>query len=133
MLVTRSFKVVRNTEGESPSCFFCPLDDLCKKYVSHESGEVNYYLINDSDYSERDYIKKNALIAATCKKSFPNYRVVETTPKEIHRIVGRGGNTIVEAHSSLGLIGKYFLVTIGACVVFIIIALVFCGIANIFN
>lgn len=71
--------------------------------------------------------------ASVCRKSFPKYRIKETTPKEIHRIVGKSGNTIVESESSLGMIGQYFLVTIAAALIIALIGLICSGIGSLFN
>ena len=85
------------------------------------------------DYKAIEFIKRTSKQASICRKSFPNYKIVETTPKEIHRIVGRGGNTIAESNSFLGLIWQYFLVTIGAFVIIAIIGLIITGIGSLFN
>ena len=138
MLVERTFSVVKNPSSDRGICSFCPINEVCLKFVDRQSGEV----INDRiesfstqsfDYRSIDFVKKTSKQASICRKSFPDYKIEETTPKEIHRIVGRGGNTIAESDSWLGMIGQYVLVTIGAVLIIAIIGAILCGIGSLFK
>lgn len=138
MLVERTFSVVKNTTGDKEVCILCPINEVCLKFVDRQSGEVitervDSFSTQSFDYRSIDFVKRTSNQASICRKSFPEYKIVETTPKEIHRIVGRGGNTIVESESWLGMIGQYFLVSIFAMVIIAIIAAVVCGIGSIFD
>lgn len=138
MLVERTFSIEKNANGDRNICSFCPINEVCLRFVDRQSGDVitervDSFSTQSFDYRSNDFIKKTSKQASICRKSFPKYKIVETTPKEIHRIVGRGGNTIVESDSWLGMIGQYFLVAIGVVVIIAIIGAVFCGIAELFN
>ena len=108
------------------------------KFVDRQSGKViteriDSFSAQSLDHRSINFVKRTSNQASICRKSFPKYKIVETTPKEIHRIVGRSGNTIVESDSWLGMIGQYFFVTIGVVIIIAIIGAVFCGIASLFN
>ena len=135
MLVERTFSVVKNPAGDTGVCISCPINEICWKFINRQTGEVlkenvEYYSLHSMDYS--GFVRRTSNLASICRKSFPQYKILETTPKEIHRIVGRGGNTIVESESFFGMIGQYFLVAIGAMLIIAIIAAVFCGIGSLF-
>lgn len=138
MLVERSFSVVKKNSGETNGCVSCPIIEVCYKFVDRQSGDIimdriERFSEQTYDYKAIEFIKRTSNQASICRKSFPNFKIVETTPKEIHRIVGRGGNTIAESNSFLGLIWQYFLVTIGAFVIIAIIGLIITGIGSLFN
>lgn len=138
MLVERTFSIVNNPTKDTGVCSSCPINEICLMFVDRQTGElfadrVEYSCSNSMDYRTSDYVRRTSKQASICRKSFPNYKINETTPKEIHRLVGRGGNTIVESDSFLGMIGQYILVTIGAMFIIAIIASVFCGIGSLFN
>ena len=134
MLVTRTFSVRENKNGEAVECSSCPLFMFCIKYVNIQTGEINNNLVNNiTDYSTKDFVQENISKASICRKSYPKYRIVETTPKEIHRLVGRGGQTIVESDSWLGMIGQTFLSGIIGIVALIIIIGIIFGIASLFG
>ena len=107
---------------------------VCIKYVNIQTGEIKYDLVNSiSDYSTKDFVQENVSIISTCRKSYPKFKIVETTPEEIHRIVGRGGQTIAESESWLGMIGQTFLSGfLGIVALAIIIGIIF-GIASLFG
>lgn len=138
MLVERTFSVENNPTGDRGVCSFCPINEVCLKFVDRQSGEViseriDSFSTQSFDYRAINFVKKTSRQASICRKSFPRYKIVETTPKEIHRIVGRGGNTIIESDSWLGMIGQYILVTIAAVIIIAIIGAIFCGIGSLFK
>lgn len=138
MLIERTFSVVDNPTGDTGICYSCPISEICLRFVDRQSGEVitdkiESFSSQSYDFSSTNFVKKTSMQASVCRKSFPRYRIKETTPKEIHRIVGKGGNTIVESDSFLGMIGQYLLVTIGVVLIIAIIAAVFCGIGSLFK
>ncbi len=138
MLVERTFSVVKNPTGDKGVCSHCPINEVCLKFVDRQSGEVitervDSFSTQSFDYRFIDFVKRTSNQASTCRKSFPQYKIVETTPKEIHRIVGRGGNTIVESESWFGMIGQYILVTIVAVLIIALIGRIFSGIGSLFN
>ena len=137
MLVERTFSVEDNPTGDNGICLNCPINEVCFKFVDRKNGEmltdkVEVFSSRTYDYRAIDFVKTTAKKASICRKAFPKYRIKETTPKEIHRIVGRGGNAIVESESFLGMIGQYILVTIGVVVIFGLIALLISGIGSLF-
>lgn len=137
MLVERTFSVIDNPSGDTGICFNCPINEMCFKFVDRQNGEIltdriEAFSSQTYDYHAIDFVKTTAKKASICRKAFPKYRIKETTPKEIHRIVGRGGNTIVESESFLGMIGQYILVTIGVVVIFGLMALLISGIGSLF-
>ncbi len=138
MLVERTFSVVKNPTEDKGVCSLCPINEVCLKYVDRQSGEVitervDSFSTQSFDYRSIDFVKRASSQASICRKSFPKYKIVETTPKEIHRIVGRGGNTIVESESWFGMIGQYILVTIGAVIIIAVIGAIVCGIGSLFK
>lgn len=138
MIVERTFSVEKNPTGDKRVCSLCPINEVCLKFVDRQSGKVitervDSFSAQSLDYRSINFVKRTSNQASICRKSFPKYKIVETTPKEIHRIVGRSGNTIVESDSWLGMIGQYFFVTIGVVIIIAIIGAVFCGIASLFN
>jgi hypothetical protein len=138
MIVERTFSVEKNPTGDKGVCSLCPINEVCLKFVDRQSGKViteriDSFSAQSLDYRSINFVKRTSNQASICRKSFPKYKIVETTPKEIHRIVGRSGNTIVESDSWLGMIGQYFFVTIGVVIIIAIIGAVFCGIASLFN
>lgn len=138
MLVERAFSVVKNPTEDKGVCSLCPINEVCLKYVDRQSGEVitervDSFSTQSFDYRSIDFVKRTSNQASICRKSFPKYKIVETTPKEIHRIVGRGGNTIVESESWFGMIGQYILVTIGAVIIIAVIGAIVCGIGSLFK
>lgn len=138
MLVERTFSVVENPTGDRGVCTSCPINIVCFKFVDRQTGDVHtqdveYYSSRSGDYLSSNFVRRTSNQASICRKSFPNYMIKETTPKEIHRIVGRGGNTIVESESWFGMIGQYFLVTIVTVIIIAIIGAIVCGIASLFN
>ena len=137
MLVERTFSVIDNPSGDNGICFNCLINEVCFKFVDRQNGEiladrVESFALQTYNYHAVDFVKITAKKASICRKAFPKYRIKETTPKEIHRIVGRGGNTIVESESFLGMIGQYIIVTIGVVVIFGLIALLISGIGSLF-
>ena len=137
MLVERTFSIVKNPTEDRGVCSSCPINTVCFKFVDKQTGnvltqEVEYYSLHSVNYLSSDYVRRTSYQASICRKSFPNYKIVETTPKEIYRIVGRGGNTIAESDSWLGMIGQYFLVTIGAMLTIALIGAICCGIGSLF-
>ena len=135
MLVERTFSVVKNPTGDREVCTTCPINTICLKFVDRQTGDLIFDKIDrycSDNYLSSDYIIRTSKQASICRKSFPDYKIKETTPKEIHKIVGRGGNTIVESESFLGMIGQYFLVGIAAVLIIALIAAVFCGIGSLF-
>ena len=138
MLVERTFSVVKNPTGDRGVCTTCPINTVCFKFVDRQTGDVHtqdveYYSSHSVDYLSSNFVRRTSSQASICRKSFPNYKIVETTPKEIHRIVGRGGNTIVESDSWLGMIGQYFLVTIVTILIIALIGAICCGIGSLFK
>jgi hypothetical protein len=138
MLVERTFSVVKNPTGDRGVCAFCPINEVCLKFVDRQSGEViaeqvDGFSRQSLDYRSINFVKRTSEQASICRKAFPNYMIKETTPKEIHRIVGKGGNTIVESESWFGMIGQYILVTIVAVLIIALIGLIFSGIGSLFN
>lgn len=138
MLVKRTFSVVKNPTSDVGVCVNCPINEVCLKFVDRQNGEIltdriALFTSRSYDYHSTEFVKRTSNQASICRKSFPNYMIKETTPKEIHRIVGRGGNTIVESESWIGMIGQYFLVTIGTVIIIAIIGAIVCGIASLFN
>lgn len=138
MLVERTFSVVENPTGDRGVCTSCPINIVCFKFVDRQTGDVHtqdveYYSSRSGDYLSSNFVRRTSKQASICRKSFPNYKIKETTPKEIHRIVGRSGNTIVESESWFGMIGQYFLVTIVTVIIIAIIGAIVCGIASLFN
>ena len=138
MLVERTFSVVDNPTGDTGICYSCPIREVCFEFVDRQSGDVitdkvEKLSLQSYSFSSTNYVKKTSLQASICRKSFPKFKIKETTPKEIHRIVGKGGNTIVESESSLGMIGQYFLVTIAAALIIALIGLICSGIGSLFN
>lgn len=138
MLVKRTFSVVKNPMSDVGVCVDCPINEICLKFVDRQNGEiltdrVKLFTSQSYDYLTTDFVKRTSNQASICRKSFPNYKIKETTPKEIHRIVGRSGNTIVESESWFGMIGQYFLVTIVTVIIIAIIGAIVCGIASLFN
>ncbi len=138
MLVERTFSVVKNPTGDRGVCAFCPINEVCLKFVDRQSGEViaeqvDGFSRQSLDYRSINFVKITSEQASICRKAFPNYMIKETTPKEIHRIVGKGGNTIVESESWFGMIGQYILVTIVAVLIIALIGLIFSGIGSLFN
>ena len=104
MLVERTFSVVENPTGDRGVCTSCPINIVCFKFVDRQTGDVHtqdveYYSSRSGDYLSSNFVRRTSKQASICRKSFPNYKIKETTPKEIHRIVGRSGNTIVESES----------------------------------
>ena len=137
MLVERTFSVIDNPTGDNGICFNCPINEVCFKFVDRQNGEIltdriEAFSSQTYDYHAIYFVKTTAKKASICRKAFPKYRIKETTPKEIHRIVGRAGNTIVESESFLGMIGQYIIVTIGVVVIFGLIALLISGIGSLF-
>ena len=125
MLVPRTFKLVKNDAGETTKCFNCPLIALCKKYINQETGEIQNNLVSGlTTYSERVFVQGNAPLASSCKKAFPNYKIIETTPKEVYHVIDRAGNTVIEANSFGGMIGKYLLVILVAIIIIALIGLI---------
>ena len=138
MLVKRTFSIVKNPTSDVGVCVDCPINEICLKFVDRQNGEiltdrVKLFTSQSYDYLTTDFVKRTSNQASICRKSFPNYKIKETTPKEIHRIVGRSGNTIVESESWFGMIGQYFLVTIVTVIIIAIIGAIVCGIASLFN
>lgn len=138
MLVKRTFSIVKNPTSDVGVCVDCPINEICLKFVDRQNGEiltdrVKLFTSQSYDYLITDFVKRTSNQASICRKSFPNYKIKETTPKEIHRIVGRSGNTIVESESWFGMIGQYFLVTIVTVIIIAIIGAIVCGIASLFN
>lgn len=137
MLVERTFSVIDNPTGDTGICWNCPINEVCFKFVDRQNCEIltdriEAFSLQTYDYHAVDFVKTTAKKASICRKAFPIYRIKETTPKEIHRIVGKGGNTIVESESFLGMIGQYIIVTIGVVVIFGLIALLISGIGSLF-
>ncbi|MBR4837697.1 MAG: hypothetical protein IK004_04580 [Bacteroidales bacterium] len=137
MLVERTFSVIDNPAGDTGICWDCPINEVCIKFINRQNGEiledrVEAFSLHTCDYLAIDFVKITAKKASICCKAFPKYRIKETTPKEIHRIVGKGGNTIVESESFLGMIGQYFLVAIGSALIIALIGLIFSGIGSLF-
>ena len=138
MTVERTFSVVRNPQGDTKICLTCPIQAICFEFVDQQNGEIlkkKLEKISEQpiDYSSVFYVMKTATQAATCRKSFPNYKIKETTPQEIHRIVGRDGSTIVESSSCMGMIGKYLLIIIMSILFLSLIALICSSIGSLFN
>lgn len=137
MLVERTFSVIDNPSGDNGICFNCPINEVCFKFVDRQNGDIladriESFSSQTYDYHAVDFVKTTAKKASICRKAFPKYRIKETTPKEIHRIVGRGGNTIVESESFLGMIGQYILIGIVSVIVIGLIALIISGIGSLF-
>ena len=137
MLVERTFSVIDNPSGDNGICLNCPINEVCFKFVDRQNCEIltdriEAFSSQTYDYHAIDFVKTTAKQASICRKAFPKYKIKETTPKEIHRIVGRGGNTIVESESFFGMIGQYFLVAIGSALIIALIGLIFSGIGSLF-
>ena len=138
MLVERTFSIVDNTTNDRGVCGSCPINEICFNFVDRESGEVNIDKINrlsnqTYNYQAVNYVKTTSRQAAVCWKSFPKYKIKETTPKEVYRVIGKGGNTIIEANSWFGMIGQYFITIIISVLIIALIAAIFCGIGSLFN
>lgn len=128
MLIPRTFKLATNKNAPMSPCKDCPIMTICMRYTN-SVGDI----INIDDSNSLNYEYKSILdTASTCKKTLPQYRVVETTPKEKYTLVGKAGNTILEADSFGGLILRHFLTLLLSFVVIAIIAAIVCGIASIF-
>lgn len=131
MLVTRTFRVVDNKSTDLP-CNNCPILMICYNFIDNNSGEIIASKYNQMSIVQKHDYEEIISKASYCRKGFPKYKVIETTPKQVHRLVGKGGNTILESNSFLGMIGQMILTVIISVIALAIFASIFCGIANLF-
>ena len=126
--------------ADSP-CFHCDISFLCTKSLNN-NGRIKQEILNQINNrsilsTDKQQIMDVLSFAIKCKMQYPNCQVkneIETQHTATqHVLVDRGGNEILRANSFWGLIGEIIVTTIFAIIGISIIAIVVCGIANLFK